>query len=79
MIRPNSRSGHGGRVGSTLPDETWKLKMNKECFVFSCTLPETNSSPLKIGLPKRKLVFQSSIFRGYVSFRECMLTKDFFV
>ena len=35
------------------------------------TLPETNSSPLKIGLPNRKAVFQPSIFRGYVSFREC--------
>jgi len=27
-------------------------------------------SPLKIGYPKRKLVFQPSIFRCYVSFRE---------
>ena len=27
------------------------------------TLPETNSSPLKIGHPKRKLVFQPSIFQ----------------
>ena len=34
------------------------------------TLPKTNSSPLKIGHPKRKLVFQSSIFRCYVGFRE---------
>ena len=37
----------------------------------SLTLPETNSSPLKIGHPQRKLVFQPSIFRGEdVSFRE---------
>ena len=28
--------------------------------------------PLKIGHPKRKLVFQPSIFRGYVSFRDCI-------
>ena len=28
-----------------------------------CTLPETKSSPLKIGHPKRKLVLQPSIFR----------------
>ena len=35
-----------------------------------CTLPETNGSPLKIGFPKRKVVFQPSIFRCYVSFRE---------
>ena len=35
------------------------------------TLPETNGLPLKIGHPKRKLVFQPSIFRGEnVSFRE---------
>jgi len=39
-----------------------------QCMVY--TLPETNSSPQKIGLPKRKVVFQPSIFRGYVSFRE---------
>ncbi len=32
-------------------------------------------SPLKIGLPNRKVVFQPSICRGYVSFRESNLTK----
>ena len=38
---------------------------------FKGTLPETNSSHLKLGrAPKRKVVFQLSIFRGYVSFRE---------
>ena len=37
-----------------------------------CTLPETNSSPLKIFHPKRRLVFQPSIFRCELaaSFRE---------
>ena len=35
-----------------------------------CTLPETNSSPLKMGLPNRKVVFQPSIFGCYVSLRE---------
>ena len=34
-----------------------------------CTLPEANIA-LKIGHPKRKLVFQPSMFRGYVSVRE---------
>ena len=48
--------------------EDW-LVMNIPPIV-SCTLPETNSSPLKIGLPNRKVVFQPSIFRSYVSFRE---------
>ena len=37
------------------------------------TLPKTNSSPLKIGLPKRNVVFQPSFLRCYVSFRECTL------
>ena len=40
------------------------------------TLPETNSSHLKIGHPKRKLLFQPSIFRGYVSFRESSPLKN---
>ena len=47
------------------------------CIFFGGTLPETNSSHpetnsshLKIGHPNRKVVFQPSIFRGYVSFRE---------
>ena len=37
---------------------------------------KTNSSHLKIGLPKRTLVFQLSIFRDYVSFREGALFID---
>ena len=39
-------------------------------WVMGYTLPETNSSHLKIGLPNRKVIFQPSIFCGYVSFRE---------
>ena len=38
-------------------------------FEHEKPLPEKNSSPLKIGLPKRKRVFQPSIFRCY----ECYL------
>ena len=34
------------------------------------TLPETHSLHLKMGFPKRKRIFQPSIFRCYVSFRE---------
>ena len=36
------------------------------------TLPETCSSPLKIGFSKTKVAFQPSISRCYVSFREGM-------
>ena len=36
------------------------------------TLPKTNIfAPENRPGPKRKVVFQPSIFRGYVSFREC--------
>ncbi len=41
------------------------------------TLPETNIA-LKIGLPNRKVVFQPSIFRGYVSFRECIPVSEIY-
>ena len=34
------------------------------------TLPETNRSPLKNGHAKRKNIFQPSIFKGHVRFRE---------
>ena len=42
---------------------------NKLFYLSSLTLPETNIAP-EIGHPKRKLVFQPSTFRCYVSFRE---------
>ena len=39
------------------------------------TLPETNSSPLKISLPNRKIVFQPPFFGGYVKLRGCKLPR----
>ena len=30
------------------------------------------TQPLKTGLPNMKMIFQPSIFRGYVSFKECI-------
>ena len=39
-------------------------------IMLGITLPEPNSSPLKTGLPKRKVVFQPTILRGYVGCRE---------
>ncbi len=49
---------------------TYPLKKPTKVGRWHYTLPETSSSPLKIGLPNRKVVFQPSIFRSYVSFRE---------
>ena len=40
---------------------------------FWGTLPETNVAPENRPKPNRKVVFQPSICRGYVSFRECTL------
>ena len=39
------------------------------------TLPETNSSALKKGHPKRKFIFQPPIFRCYVGLREGSFTE----
>ena len=58
------------------PETNWDSYSTKQ---FSClspgneamTLPETNSSPLKIDPWKRRFLLESTIFRGYVSFREC--------
>ena len=48
------------------PVGTCAQQQHKYCNYTS----NTNSSHLKIDLPKRTLVFQLSIFRDYVSFRE---------
>ena len=62
----------------------WSKKNGEPSFevilnFFEFALPKTNSSPLKIGHPRRKLVFQPSIFRGEnVSFREGKTPKNLF-
>ena len=43
---------------------------NGMSFNNGLTLPETNMFVLKLGHPKRIFIFQPSIFRGHVSFRE---------
>ena len=48
------------------------FSLNVYYIVISHTLPETNIYHLKIDHPKRKLVFQPSIFSCCVSFRECI-------
>ena len=46
-------------------------KSDSGYFVGKHSLPETNISPENRPGPKRKVVFQPSIFRGHVSFGEC--------
>ena len=58
------------KMGKPNFTSTWNPGCGQEKVFPTFTLPETNSSHLKMGLPKRKVVFQSSIFRCYVSFRE---------
>ena len=49
----------------------WIWCISLMSFRFNLLYPLWNwHSTWKIGLPKRKLVFQSSIFRGYVSLRK---------
>jgi len=64
---PNSSSSHPKPPKQKTSKNTPEAKQNlPEKF----TLPKTNSSHLKIGHPKRKVLFQPSIFRCHVSFRE---------
>ena len=53
------------RMGFQLGD----LEVNHVDFLW-CTLLKTNSSHLKMVVSNRNLLFQGSIFRCYVSFRE---------
>ena len=67
--RRNAATENGGGTGGG--DEVWA-----GFFFFKVrTLP--HSSPLKIGHPKRKVLFQPPIFRFYVSFREGIFFYSF--
>ena len=71
------------KSGKTIPQQTPKYLMDvfveylrfvlflliQQYLHKVSTLPETNSSPLKMMVSNRNLLFQRSIFRGYVSFR----------
>ena len=48
------------------------LVLSKGAKKLGITLPETNSSHLKMVVSNRNLLCQGSIFGGYVSFRECI-------
>ena len=51
-------------MNACLPSQASLMTPTKKWeFILWVTLPETNSSHLIIGHPKRKLVFQPSIFR----------------
>ena len=55
----------------------WLIQVDKTCHSelhLKSTLLETNSSPLKIDPWKRRFLLETTIFSGYVSFRE---GKDF--
>ena len=69
----NDRFGDLSRTDEICPE-------NQKCWfisLFGCgnliplvPLPETNSSTLEIGHPKRKFLFQPWVFSGHVSLRE---------
>ena len=52
-------------VPGTLKLTGWHMKMDGWN-----TLPETNSWPLKIDPWKRRFLLETTLFRGYVSFKE---------
>ena len=47
-------------------------KRSWEATFLGSQIPKTNSSPLKMMVSNRNLLFQGSIFRGYVGFKEGM-------
>ena len=56
--------------------ELHEKKQKVGCFIWRITLPETNSSHLKIVVSNRNLLFQGGpIFRCYVSFSEDYTTQ----
>ena len=63
----------------------WKWKNDIDTFMLrswlsrKSTLPKTNRSYLKIGIPKIKVVSQPPFFRGYDSFREGNICELFIV
>ena len=68
LTRPTTIVGEisGKTVGEIVPPAFWKADWNPFSGLHSLKL----TSPVKGSHPKRKLVFQPSIFRCYVSFRE---------
>ena len=59
-----SLQGESGR------EENWGRNIGCKCFNSRSTLPETNSSPLKMDGWNITFLLGRSIFRGYLSFRE---------
>ena len=64
--RPRGISGYFGRTKQKT--HFFQLCTDRSSF-YSQVKP---TQPLKIGLPNMKVIFQPSIFRGYVSFKECI-------
>ena len=57
----------------------WRIHVGRSASFLIITLPKTNSSPLKIGHPRRKVVFQPSIFRCYACWGRAHPLKGVFV
>ena len=58
------------------PGEVWWSFVGEDTSIsiwlfYRCTLPKTNSLHLKIDPRKRRFLLETTIFRCYVSFREC--------
>ncbi len=73
------RRARGGEEVTLQAEDQWIQKLDLEKFgndAWMVNIPGnlTASSPLKMGIPKRnRIIFQPSIFRGYViKFRGCI-------
>ena len=57
--------GPAPRVRWMVLRSNWNPNRSTKWKVTTLTIPETNSLPLKKGIPKRKVVFQPSFFSGF--------------
>ena len=71
LFSQETQGSHIFRLG--VPEDTWanmgELEPKKGVMI---TPPKTNSSPLKMVVSNRNLLFQGSFFRGYVKIWECI-------
>ena len=75
----NSPSVWKSNIEKMVPTIGSQIEVNENSVLGVYSVPSLKLTwPLKIDLPNRKVVFQPSIFRGYVSFREGKSAANFF-
>ena len=75
MKNPRSSWGRWQKISHKLTLKILKALFGMKILKVGNTLPETNSSPLKMDGWNTTFLLGRPLFRGYVSFREGMSVK----